>query len=191
MSTHQTLKHQRPLSIVLVLAAALAALAGCSADKGAKAVKPPAGLTAADIAVGMSSRDFGAVFPGATIPSSGQWVRPDEIHGLRGKWTYSFDRSRLTWFVFNSYEQNVTAATFRQYLEATRKTITDFTQSHGRPADTVRGVLVFKNPADGYPGYPVLKASWDTGSEKLRVDYSVLGSGQEHAQLLFTVEYRR
>lgn len=177
--------------MVLLLAAILAALAGCSADSGSKAEKPPAGLTTADIAVGMSARNFGSIFPGATIPASGQWARPDEIHGLRGQWTYSFDRSRLSWFVFNSYEPNVTAATFSRYLEATRKTIADLTRNYGRPADTVRGVLIFKNPADGYPGYPVLKASWNTGSEQLRVDYSVLGSGQEHAQLLFTVEYRR
>lgn len=176
---------------MLVLAASLAALAGCSADRGAEAAKAPSHLTTADIAVGMTVKDFGSIFPGASIPTSGQWLRPDEIHGLRGQWTYSFDRNRLSWFVFNSYEPNVTAATFRRYLEATRKTIADFTQSYGRPDTVVRGVLVFKNPADGYPGYPVLKANWNTGSEQLRVDYSVLGSGQDHARLLFTVEFRR
>lgn len=184
----------RPLSsfgILLVFAASLVTLAGCFAARGAKSAKVPPHLAISDIAVGMSVQDFGSIFPGAVIPVSGQWSRPDEIHGLRGQWTYSFNRSHLSWFIFNSYEPYVTVDTFRRYLDATRKTITSFTDIYGRPDEIVRGVLVFKNPADGYPGYPVLKASWNTGSENLRVDYSVLGNGQEHSQLLFTVEYRR
>ncbi len=179
------------LRILTALAVTVAVVSACFGSHENRDPAVPTNLSTADIAVGMSVRDFGAIFPGAKIPATGQWTRPDEIHGLRGEWTYSFYRNRLSWFVFNSYESNVTVTTFREYLDATRKAIDSFTQDYGRPSETVRGVLEFKDPRAGYPGYPVLKASWSTGSENLRIDYSVLGNTQERPQLLFTVEVRR
>lgn len=180
-----------PWRLLALLSIAAVALSGCFATPANTTPRPGKSLTTVDIAVGMSSADFASIFPGATIPANGLWHRPDEIHGLRGEWTYSFYRKHLSWFVFNSYEANVTINTFREYLDATRKTLDSFTQDYGKPSAVVRGVLVFKDPREGYPGYPVLKANWKTGTENLRIDYSVLGNNTERPQLLFTVEVRK
>lgn len=179
------------LKVAALLALSLVALSGCFEKRDQS---PPAGskhLTPSDIIVGMGSQSFASIFPGAKIPNNGEWTRPDEIHGLRGEWTYSFNAKHLSWFVFNSYESNVTANTFKQYLDATRLALADFTKAYGTPRQSIRGILEFKDPRQGYPGYPVLKASWSTNKEKIRLDYSVLGNAQERAQLLFAVEYRK
>lgn len=180
-----------PLGIIAIMAASLIALTGCFESRSHASPPTAKPLTTEDIAVGMTTRAFASIFPGAKIPVSGQWIRPDEIHGLRGEWTYSFDAKKLSWFVFNSYEATVNANTFRQYLDATRLTIAGYTTRYGNPSQTVRGVLEFKDPKRGYPGYPVLKSSWNTGTQEIRVDYSVLGNNREKAQLLFAVEVRK
>jgi hypothetical protein len=178
------------LPAIIVLSASLLTLSACLDPQNKEA--PPSTIppTTADIAVGMSARSFASIFPGAKIPANGQWIRSDESHGLRGEWTYSFYAKRLSWFVFNSFESSVTVNTFRRYLRATQSTVADFTTKYGSPLQATRGVLEFKDPRLGYPGYPVLKASWNTGSEKIRVDYSVLGNTNEKAQLLFTISVR-
>ena len=179
------------LKVGALLTLSLVVLTGCFEKRDQS---PPTGakpLTVSDVVVGMSSQAFSSIFPGTKIPSNGEWTRPDEIHGLRGEWTYSFNAKHLSWFVFNSYESNVTVNTFRQYLDATKLAVADFTKTYGTPQQSIRGILQFKDPRQGYPGYPVLKASWSTANEKIRLDYSVLGNAQERAQLLFAVEYRK
>lgn len=174
-----------------LLALSLVALSGCFENRNQGSPAGSKHLSTSDIVVGMSSQSFASIFPGAKIPNNGEWTRPDEIHGLRGEWTYSFNAKHLSWFVFNSYESNVTANTFKQYLDATRLVMADFSKTYGAPEQSIRGILEFKDPREGYPGYPVLKASWSTSKEKIRLDYSVLGNAQERAQLLFAVEYRK
>lgn len=177
--------------VVIVLATAVLSLSACFNSDAKKDPKPSKFLTPADITIGMSQEDFSSIFDGLTIPANDQWTRPGEIQGLRGEWTYSFHDGHLSWFIFNSYGSEVDARTFRQYLEATQKTVASYTLKYGEPGQLIRGVREFKDPREGYPGYPVLKASWRTGDESLQVDYSVLGNDGENPQLLFTVEARR
>lgn len=179
------------IGLTITVCASILAFAGCFQSHTPKDPVGRKGLTPADVAVGMTSQDFGSIFSGVKISANGEWTRPAEIHGLRGHWTYSFYKGKLSWFVFNSYDSTVNANTFRQYLEATQLSFKDYTETLGKPTQLVSGVLEFKNPRDGYPGYPVLTASWQTETENLRIEYSVLSSGREHAQLLFTVEVKR
>lgn len=179
------------VTIAAVLAMSLLTLSGCFDSSKKTDPAQPKAITTADIAVGMDSTAFASLFPGAIIPPNGQWTRPDEIHGLRGEWTYSFYHHRLSWFVFNSYDSILSPTTFRQYLAATRLAIQDYTNRYGSPSQLMTGVLVFENPNHGYPGYPVLQASWNSGTENLRIEYSVLGGAREEPQLLFTIEVRR
>lgn len=177
--------------VAIVLTMAVLSLSACFGSDPKKDPKPSPFLTTADITVGMSQQDFTSIFDGLTIPASDQWTRPGVIEGLRGEWTYSFHERRLSWFIFNSYEPAVNATTFREYLEAAQKTVASYTLQYGKPDQVIRGILQFKDPREGYPGYPVLKASWRTEHESLQVDYSVLGGAGESPQLLFTVEARK
>lgn len=152
---------------------------------------PSKPLTPADIKVGLTAKQFQLIYPEARLTPNGEWTRPGEISGLRGEWLYSFNRRSLSWYIFNSYEPDVNAATFKEYLDATRKTIAAFTLRYGSAANIEQGVTEFKNPEAGYGGYPVLSASWVSGQESVRIDYTVIAGGVGSAQLLFTVEYRR
>ena len=148
-------------------------------------------LTTDNIAIGMSLADFYAIFPQARLSSDGEWSRPDELFGLRGDWTYSFYHQRLGWYLFNSYQSHVDRTNFDLYLTATRNAIKAYSDQFGEPTQVVDGILDFKSPSQGYSGYPVLKASWRTKEQTLRVDFTLLGSAGEQYQFLFTVEVSR
>jgi len=165
-------------------------LSGCGFIEAHRAQVPKKALTPADIAIGMSAADFLRIYPAAKISSNGQWELPGEIGGLRGTWIYSFNRRKLSWYIFNSYEPDVNKVTFVEYLDATKKAITAFNATYGQPDSTSRGLTEFKDPQAGFGGYPVISASWLKGRENVRIDYSVLAGGVGRAQLLFTVEYR-
>jgi len=175
------------LAAIGVIAFFFAACDSRSADKGDHAKT----LTADNIAIGMSLADFHAIFPQARLSSDGEWSRPDELFGLRGDWTYSFYHKRLGWYLFNSYQSQVDKANFDLYLTATRNAVKAYTDRLGEPAQVVDGILDFKNPAQGYSGYPVLKALWKAKDRTLRVDFTLLGSAGEQYQFLFTVEVSR
>jgi len=165
-------------------------LAACDSRNAPKNGRPKA-LTTDSIAIGMSLAEFYEIFPQARLSSDGEWSRPDELFGLRGDWTYSFYHKRLGWYLFNSYQPHVDRTNFDLYLTATRNAIKAYTDQFGEPAQVVDGILEFKNPSQGYSGYPVLKASWRTKKQMLRVDFTLLGSAGEQYQFLFTVEVSR
>ncbi len=177
------------LSHPFVLLAAVA-LAGCQAHGAPKTVpgKPP---TLADVAVGMPYESFHSIFPQAKLTPDDEWSTPGELYGLEGDWTYSFDGRTLSWFIFNSYESSVNQVNFNVYLDATRRAIADYTSRFGEPAQVENGVTEFRDPAQGYSGYPVLKASWVAAKEKININFSLLGSGEGDSQFLFTIETRR
>lgn len=177
--------------VVVLLVTAAVVLSACFGANAKKDPKPAKYLTASDIEVGMSLEDFRAIFSEFSVPSDEQWTRPGEIQGLRGEWTYSFRDHHLSWFIFNSYSSEVNAGNFKAYMDATQKTVASYSRRYGKPDQVVRGVLQFKDPREGYPGYPVLRASWKMRNENLQVDYLVLGNTGERPQLLFTVEARR
>lgn len=159
--------------------------------RGGGARTPSKPLTSADIKVGLTAKQFQLIYPEARLTPDGEWRRPGEVGGLIGEWLYSFNRRSLSWYIFNSYESDVNAATFKEYLDATRRTIAAFTQRYGVAESVQQGITEFKSPTSGYGGYPVLSASWVSGQESVRIAYSVIASSAGSAQLLFTVEYRR
>lgn len=175
------------LALVGVLAMLLAA---CDGRHDAKAAAKKA-LTPDDIAIGMSLTDFRSIFPQVRLTPDGEWNRPDELFGLRGDWTYSFYHNRLAWYIFNSYQSQVDKTNFDLDLIAARTAIKVYTERLGEPLSVLDGILAFQDPAKGYSGYPVTKATWRSKGETIRVDFSVIGTGGEQNQLLFTVEVSR
>lgn len=175
------------LAVMGILLLLLAACDSRDAHKNSHAKT----LTTDNIAIGMSLDDFYDIFPQARLSADGEWSRPDELFGLRGDWTYSFYHKRLSWYLFNSYQSHVDQPNFDLYLTATRNAIKGYTDSLGEPTQVVDGILEFKNPAQGYSGYPVLKALWKSKERTLRVDFALLGSAGEQYQFLFTVEMSR
>lgn len=179
------------VKVALLLSATLLILSSCFSFAGKKKTAPKAKLDASDIRVGMSHAGFSTIFPAYDIPRNGQWNRSGQVAGLKGEWTYSFYQGRLSWFLFSSSENKVNDTSFQRFLKATRAAIKDYTERYGKPRQEVAGVLQFRDPHQGYPGYPVLKAEWRPGSESLLLDFSVLGRKHGHPKLLFTIEGRR
>ncbi|MBN2431009.1 MAG: hypothetical protein JXQ27_06010 [Acidobacteria bacterium] len=159
-------------------------LGGCSGGKAETMNSPQ---NADDYPhVGMTLAEFRAIFPAVKPDSYGQWPRNAELHGLAGGWTYTFQDGRLQWFLFDVYERTVDAAYFDRCLQATRRLMEDYRARYGEPADVEEGTTRFRDPGqDHHWGYPVLKASWITAAEKIRVSFQFKGS---HGDYYFLVK---
>lgn len=134
------------------------------------------------VRVGMSFREFTALYPEASIMGgTGQWNSDASVQGLPGSWAYDFKDGRLQWYQFNSYVSEINEKNFTRCLDAAVKIIEKYKKIYGSPYIHKEGKKIFIDPYTSHHwGYPVLRAVWKTGSEHILVSYQFFGGKGEY-----------
>src|SRR5262249_48147353 len=117
--------------------------------------------------LGMDIARFSQIFPEQTYPEL-RVKSPDAqvginalVHGLDGRWTYTFEGGKLKWVLFNRYSDELTQSNFDRCLSATDAIIADYTRQYGPPASLKPGTRTFKHPrVERHWGYEVMVAIW-------------------------------
>jgi len=117
--------------------------------------------------LGMKVYDFAKkrpeLFPKG-VHYDGAYTLKNKWNGLAGSWHFSFDESKLSGISFSAYFQErdeVNEKNFKKCLAATRKMISAYTETNGKPKTLKEGDLMFKDPStQRHWGYEVLEAEW-------------------------------
>lgn len=174
--THSFITLFRTLAILSLLAAA----GGCVGEQEEKTAGSP-GSGERVIAIGMSFTEFQNIYPEAVLSADGQWEYEASLHGVDGTWIYSFSNRRLSWFVFNAYEPEISSETFQLCLEATRRLIGEYSMRYGKPAEEIRGIEQYRDPKLlPHAGYSVLEAKWAAESSVVEVQFHFMGDKDQY-----------
>jgi hypothetical protein len=147
--------------------------------------------------IGMELGRFQQIFPEQTFPKlavkspDGQVGIHAMVHGLDGKWTYTFEGGKLKWVLFDKYIDEITKPNFERCLAATDAIIQDYTKQYGPPASAKVGPRTFKDPyVDHHWGYEVMEMTWKADGMKFHVDFDFMG-GKGSYHLLVKMEFQR
>jgi hypothetical protein len=172
----------------VLLITALALLILPATDCGISAgVRQPERET---IRIGMSLEEFMKQHPDTVIPAggTGQWTTGASVVGLPGQWSFTFEKSRLAWFVFDSYVNEIDKTHFDRCLAAARSIVREYTERLGKPYRSADGPQEFIDPlVKHHWGYKVLEAAWKTAGEKYLVRYVFFGGKGEY-HFIVTIE---
>jgi len=134
-----------------------------------------------EIHIGMSLEDFQKYFPQAGLKPDIQWQRKETIHGLDGKWSYTFENGRLAWFLFDVYIDEIDRTHFQKCLRATEKIIRDYQKNYGKAEIIDEGDKTFHDPlVKRHWGYEVVKAVWRLQKEDFMVKFHFMGGKGEY-----------
>jgi len=101
------------------------------------------------IVIGTTIQEFRNSYP-RVIPKDAkrdaQWLRPEELCGLNGKWAYTFKDGKLDWALWDVYIDDLTDANFQKCLKATRSLIASYTKVYGKPFEHKELETTFKDP---------------------------------------------
>ncbi len=140
------------------------------------------------IRLGMSIDDFRALYPQARVNEGDQFIRQSREFGIPGRWVYSFHGDRLSWFMFNAHQTDVSADLFERTYQAANDFINKYSVLYGTPWREDQGHNEFINPAEkAHRGYKVKEAQWRIPDGRVVVDFSFLGEGGVYS-LLLTVQ---
>ncbi|KGE70802.1 hypothetical protein DC28_15040 [Spirochaeta lutea] len=138
-----------------------------------------------DIYIGMSKAELLALYPRAKETTASTIELQDAAFDVSGVWTFSFRDNKLSWFVFNGYNQDITSDSFTRTLKTAETLIDSYTAILGLPGQISRGISVFKDPRiQRHQGYQVISAQWNTPKGKIVVDFSFLGEGNDYSFLV-------
>jgi TPP-dependent trihydroxycyclohexane-1,2-dione (THcHDO) dehydratase len=134
--------------------------------------------------IGMSIDDFKNIYP-EVVPedysSTQAFERQETIAGIDGKWYYDFKDSKLTWFQFDRYFNEINQANFDKCLKETRQIIADYKEKYGEPIKYEEEETKFKDPyKERHWGYDVTKAVWQTDKMKILVEFHFMGGKGEY-----------
>jgi hypothetical protein len=136
------------------------------------------------IYVGMSVASFLEVFPKSGIPVDGdyQWHMTAPMHGLEdGKWSYTFKGGKLAWCLWNHYERTVDTEHFERSLAAVDAIIAEYSATYGQPTKHKTGNRQYVDPmVRRHLGYTVVKAIFETKTEKINVSFKFWGLRWEY-----------
>jgi hypothetical protein len=143
--------------------------------------------------LGMDVKSFAKVFPELFpkgIGMSGQWHREQELYGISGSWSYTFENDKLTWMHFNRYIDEINEANFNKCLSATKQLIKDYSGSYGIPDTTMIGDTTFLDPIKKrHWGYDVIEARWkDYRGMKIKIEFTFMG-GKGDYHFLVEINY--
>jgi hypothetical protein len=134
---------------------------------------------------GMSLDNFREIYPelkAKTYNNTVSFTKLETIAELEGKWTYHFIDSKLKWFKFNKYIDEINQENFDKCLNATRQIIKNYENEFGEPLKYEEGKTKFIDPyTKMHWGYDVLKAEWQTDSTKTKVEFRFKGSKGEYS----------
>lgn len=147
-------------------------------------------LTPAPFYTGMHIRDFAEsqpdLFPKGVPGVAGQYQLEHEMHGLKGKWSYTFRNDVLDWKLWDYYQQEVTKAEFDKCVEATKKIIADYNAKYGKTKYITK---IAKYKANSSTGYSVLRAEWKLSEQNIVVEFYFMG-GKAGRQYLVKAEHK-
>ena len=146
-----------------------------------------------NITVGMPYKVFKKQFSGASIKgkSDGQWSLKDNLYGLQGKWTYTFKKNSLEWYLFDYYSYDIDRKNFGKCLKAAKNIIKYYTSRFGKPLEIKNGNQKFIDPyKKRHWGYEVIKAVWKTDNEKFQVLFDFFGAKGGYF-FLVKIEFQR
>ncbi len=140
------------------------------------------------IRVGMTLKAFKKHYPKANprdeqtkpVRIISQWSKSSKVFGLKGKWYFRFEKSKLDWYSFSFYitdYKKLTKSNFQRCLKGTEKIIAYLSKLYGKPHKRVDGIKHFKDPfKQRHFGYDVVKAKWKTKRETIKVNFHFFGS---------------
>ncbi len=142
-----------------------------------------------NVHIGMSEAELQSEFKNleqSTYENTVTYTRPDTLYGLDSEWGYKFEDHKLNWIYFMRYEDELTDANFKSYLEACEKLIKDYTRIYGVPDSIINGDKTFKDPyIERHWGYDVLEARWyDADGMKIKIRFTFMGGKGEYHFIL-------
>ena len=134
--------------------------------------------------IGMSINDFKTIYP-EIVPENYKptqsFKRKETIADIDGEWYYDFKDSRLKWFMFDRYFNEINQANFDKCLNASKEIITDYKKKYGAPIKIEEGETTFKDPyKERHWGYDVIKSVWQTDKMKILVEFHFMGGKGEY-----------
>jgi hypothetical protein len=145
------------------------------------------------IYLGMDVQDFAKLYPVLFpdgVKMSGQWMREQDLYGLKGSWGYRFKDGKVDWIHYQKYIDEINEANFSLSLNATKSLIKDYTVVYGKPDSVVNGNTEFIDPSVSHHwGYRVLQAHWkDYNGMKIKVEFIFMGGKGEY-HFLVVINY--
>ena len=157
----------------------LATFTTCSQNSKTKGMKDK------QVYIGMSLNNFRKIYPDLKAKPYNNTIsfsRTETIASLEGKWYYHFTDSKLKWYKFSRYIDEINQKNFDKCLNATRHIIESFKKEFGEPLEYNEGETKFIDPYKKmHWGYDVLKAEWQTGDEKIKIEFRFKGSKGEYS----------
>lgn len=142
--------------------------------------------------IGMDIASFQRLFPALPVTTPDSQVGVDAVvHGLDGRWTYTFKGGKLSWSLFDKYIDEITASNFDLCLAAIDAIIADYTRQYGPPARLETGTRIFKDPhKEHHWGYDVMRATWKAEGMKFQANFNFMG-GKGVYHFLVKMEFQR
>jgi len=136
-----------------------------------------------NITIGMFINEFKQIYPiieSTKYQNTESFTRKETIYGIEGKWYYEFKNSKLTWFKFDKYINEINQENFNKCLKVIQEITAGFIKKHGKPIST-SGNSKFRDPyKDHHWGYEVLKTVWKTDNMKIKVEFYFMGARGEY-----------
>jgi len=155
----------------------------------------PSGGTSADqsrmsvdgVWLGMSQEQLKAVHANVVsdAANSDRLMRPETMLGISGKWIYYFKDAKLTWYMFNAVEQQLSKSRFDDFLLASDGLMNGYQDKLGKPRKVRQGIKDYRDPArQPHNGYLVQQAFWESKAGKYQVEFSFLGEHSNYSLML-------
>jgi len=140
----------------------------------------------------MDIKDFKKICPqivGEEHKPTQSFIKSDVIAGMEGSWFFNFSDSKLTWFSWNVYDDDINQKNFEKCLKATREIIKIYKKKYGEPTDFTEGKLKYIDPyKKRHWGYDVLRAYWKTDKIKFANEFKFMG-GKGNYNFLIKIEF--
>lgn len=144
-------------------------------------------VAAGGLRLGMSRADFGVLYPDSYQDAGNpdRFIRNDSVFGLPGRWVYHFSENKLSWFVFNASQHDISRQSFEQYLKVAEELSRTYDSEYGKAIKVRKGIQDFKDPSEAsHNGYMVQQSSWETPEGRRTVEFTFLGDHKNYSLLL-------
>jgi hypothetical protein len=108
-----------------------------------KRATPDPSLEEEPVYLGMDARQYAKghpeEFPGGIVRIQGQWQQEAVRHGLKGAWTFFFDRDTMTGMMWDAYSHVLNDSTLALHFSAWEKIVQEDQAKFGEPYSLARG----------------------------------------------------
>lgn len=141
-----------------------------------------------NIYIGMSIEEFKKKCPDVVVGEykpTQSFTKNETIAGMSGDWYFDFSESKLRWYLWDVYTNDINKENFDKNLKAIKEIINIYTQKYGKPTTFNEGNLKYKDPyKQRHYGYDVIKAYWANDKIKFANEFRFMGGKGEYNFLL-------